>query len=202
MGALLGGALVVGVVVLLLVAPWSSGTGPDAPPVVAGASTVAPPAEEPAGEPGEELDGQVDGPDLGTSEAVEDVAALPAVDLTAPARYDSGVVGSIDVEVVDGQAVGPGEVARRALLVRVTFDNASDQAVSLDGVVVDVYGSDGAPGSQLLSDTRVSEVGGDLAPGASATGTYVVAPAALEGDVTVVVSYHAGVPSIAFTGEP
>ena len=198
MAALVGGALAVGVVVLVLVAPWSGGTGPDAPPVVAGASTVAPSPEP----PGEEVDGQVEGPDLGTSEVAEDVAALPAVDLATPARYDSGVVGSIDVELVDGQAVGPGEVARRALLVEVTFDNASDQAVSLDGVVVDVYGSDGAPGSQLLSDTRVSEVGGDLAPGASATGTYVVAPAALEGDVTVVVSYDAGVPSIAFTGEP
>ncbi|UZN04308.1 hypothetical protein [Cellulomonas sp. S1-8] len=92
-----------------------------------------------------------------------DVEALP------------GVRVAIDrVQVVDGQGVGPGESSGPALALDVRITNDSGAAVSADGLVVNIYGTDGVPGSQLLGDPRSVPLQGDIAGGTSAQGVYVL----------------------------
>ncbi|MDQ2624139.1 MAG: hypothetical protein M3Y20_03150, partial [Actinomycetota bacterium] len=57
----------------------------------------------------------------------EDFAELPPVGLDEPADYGNDVTVTLDeLERVDGEAAGPGEVAGPAVLVSITLHNASD----------------------------------------------------------------------------
>lgn len=93
----------------------------------------------------------------------DEVEAMAGVRLTVEA-----------VRAVDGQAAGPGESSGPALAIDVRITNDTDAAVSADGLVVNVYGADAVPGSQLLGDPRSAPLQGDIAGGTSAQGVYVI----------------------------
>ena len=85
-------------------------------------------------------------------------AAEPAeVPIDAPAAVGNGIVAAIaSVEPIDGTAVGPGNVAGPALRFTVRIDNGTGEAVSLDGVAVNLYyGADRTPASPLDDPSRV-----------------------------------------------
>ena len=83
--------------------------------------------------------------------------------------------------------------------VRVT--NQSTAPVNLDAAVVNLSATDGAYGvGTTAGDPR--PFAGDIAPGASATGTYVfMLDPAVGRSVTVSVNYGAGEPLAVFTGK-
>ncbi len=117
------------------------------------------------------------------------------------AQTPTGVTVSLDaVERVDAQASGPGEIAGPALALTVTLTNGSAGTLTLDDVVVNLYGQEGAPGSLFPSEPRTRPLAGELAPGARSTGTYVVSvPSSSSGRVIASVFVGAGVPSPLFT---
>lgn len=130
-------------------------------------------------------------------------APLPTVSapLDEPIELDTGVVLAVSaVRVITVEAATPGEVSGPAIAVTVTARNDSDAASSVDSAVVSVTTDDGALGIPTTAGPG-SPLTGELAPGASAEGTYVfmLDPAADRG-VTVIVSHAAGEPVALFTG--
>ncbi len=127
-------------------------------------------------------------------------AAPVAIDATA--EPVPGVVTSISaLAAVDGVADGPGEVAGPALSFDVTVRNDTAEPVSLAATVVTVStGEDQLPADAL--STGSVPLPADVAPGASATGTYVfTVPADRRDDVRIAFDYLAGTPVVVFAGE-
>ncbi|WP_028050860.1 hypothetical protein [Cellulomonas sp. URHD0024] len=121
-----------------------------------------------------------------------------------PAQPVAGVQVAVDsAEPIKGEAHGPGEVAGPAFLIAVTVQNATGSPLSLDGVVVNVYGTDGVAGSVLASDPRGSPVHGDLASGARASGAYVLTrPGDADGSYVISVSLGADAQTVLVTLPP
>lgn len=131
-----------------------------------------------------------------------DPSTEPAVGLDEPAPFDSGVSAHLDeLEAVQGEAEGPGEVSGPSVRVTVVLTNGTGAAVSLDQTVVNVYGgAQRAPGSPL-SGPGVDEFSGSLAAGESATGVYVFAlPADQRDPLQVTVSYDPQDVTVLFEG--
>jgi hypothetical protein len=129
-------------------------------------------------------------------------AALPEVAIDAPAAVGNGIVATVSsTEAIQGTAVGPGNIAGPALRVTVRIDNGTGEAVSLDGVAVNLYyGADRTPASPL-DDPSESRFVGMVEPGASGEGVYVFSlPSDARDLVTVEVGYQAGAPLLLFTG--
>lgn len=128
--------------------------------------------------------------------------SLPEVALDAPAAVGNGIVATIaSVEAIDGSAVGPGNIAGPALRVTVHIENGTAEAVSLDGVAVNLYyGTDRTPASPL-DDPSGAPFTGMVDPGATGQGVYVFSvPTDVRDLVTVEVGYQAGAPLLLFTG--
>jgi hypothetical protein len=138
-----------------------------------------------------------------TEDVDEPPPALPEVPLDAPAAVGNGIVATIaSVEAIEGTAVGPGNIAGPALRITVRIENGTAEAVSLDGVAVNLtYGPDRTPASPL-DDPSGSPFGGMVDPGAAGEGVYVFSvPAEARDSVTLEVGYQAGAPLLLFTGE-
>ncbi|RWZ50893.1 hypothetical protein ELQ90_08665 [Labedella phragmitis] len=106
-----------------------------------------------------------------------------------------------DLESVDGEASMPGEIAGPSLRFSVTFTNDGDEAYSLVAAVTNVYyGDDQIPAIEL------AEPGGkalptEVAPGKSATGTFVYnVPTGERDRVRITVDYAAADPAVVFEG--
>lgn len=186
-------AVVVAVLAALLGAPGTDGATPQDPTVAAATASASPSATSAAAS-GAGSDAAPSStpaapdapsaPDLPREvrEVVDVVLELesgtqvaPPVGLGDGVEVLPGVRVAVDgVAAVDGQAVGPGESSGPALALDVSITNDSGAAVSADGLVVNVYGTDAVPGSQLLGDPRSAPLQGDIAGGTSVQGVYVL----------------------------
>ena len=137
-----------------------------------------------------------------TEDVDEPPPSLPEVPLEAPAEVGNGIVATIaSVEEIDGTAVGPGNIAGPALRITVRIENGTGEAVSLDGVAVNLYsGPERTPASPLDDPSR-APFSGTVEPGEAGEGVYVFSvPADVRDQVTVEVGYQAGAPLLLFTG--
>ena len=128
---------------------------------------------------------------------------LPAVGLAEPASFGNKVSARLTTSVrVEGKGQGVGERSGPSLLVTVEITNSSAAQIDLDYIVVNLYGSHGAPGQLLLGDGRSAPMSGKLASKTSRTGTYVLRlPDPTPDTVTVTVNYGAQAPTAVFTGK-
>lgn len=142
------------------------------------------------------------GGDLAAGDTAAEVQ-LPPVGLDDVAEFGNEVSARIvSAQRVEGVGQGPGERSGPALRVAFEITNGSSEAISLDYVVVNLYGADGAPGSLLASDPSSEPVSGALEPGASASGTVVLRlPDPTASTATVTISYGAEAPTVVFSGE-
>ncbi len=125
-----------------------------------------------------------------------------AAELEEEANFGTGVLASIaSVEAVDVEGRLPGERSGPGVLVTVEVDNASDEAISLDFVTVDLIRANG--GSAIPVDSLDGiNLTGDLAPGASAVGQYqFFIPVEERDSATITVHYASGVPTALFSGD-
>ncbi|WP_345215730.1 hypothetical protein [Georgenia halophila] len=137
----------------------------------------------------------------GKTEAVEPVSVKDPVALDATGDFGTGLTVELAaIEQVQGVARAPGEIAGPALAVTVEATNGSDEATSLDGVVVSLsYGENRTPASGFSKGS--SPLRGILAAGSSVRGTYVIAvPEGQREDVRVEISYTGSAPTVAFAG--
>lgn len=133
---------------------------------------------------------------------VEPAETKPAVALDAPSSIARGLVARVtDIEAVEGEARGPGEIAGPALRVSVEIRNDTRRAESLAGSVVTVaYGRDPAPGV-ALSGPGVRPLAGSVPAGGAATGRYVVGvPLDQRDRIQVTISLRASLPTVVFQG--
>ncbi|MGY1738731.1 hypothetical protein [Geodermatophilus sp. SYSU D00684] len=162
---------------------------PAAPTTAAPEETVAPPPATPT-------------PTGPTEDVDEPPPSLPEVPLDAPAAVGNGIVATIgSIEAIDGTGVGPGNIAGPALRVTVRIENGTADAVSLDGVAVNLsHGPERTPASPLEDPSHVPFVG-TVEPGETGEGVYVFSvPADARDSVTVEVGYQAGAPLLLLTG--
>ncbi|RBY94248.1 hypothetical protein DQ244_02595 [Blastococcus sp. TBT05-19] len=137
-----------------------------------------------------------------TEDVDEPPPSLPEVAIDAPAAVGNGIVATIaSVEAIEGTAVGPGNIAGPALRLTVRIENGTSEAVSLDGVAVNLsHGADRTPASPLDDPSR-RPFTGMVDPGASGEGVYVFSvPTDARDLITVEVGYQAGAPLLLFTG--
>jgi hypothetical protein len=184
----LGGALVAITLVIVLVAVWlpagSSGGGAPDP-----------------GETTPSASGPSSSPTPGEPTPVPPATPSP-VPLDEPAAIQPGLVAAIEqIEAVEGEARGPGEVAGPAIRFRVTFVNSTSDAVDLSSTVITVdYGDARTPALQLF-EPGASPLPGSVAAGATANGVFVFTiPADQRSLVHITVDYSVGVPPLEFTG--
>ena len=134
---------------------------------------------------------------------VETVVTAPPVGIDEVADAGTGMAFRLEqLEAVDGEANGPGEIAGPAVRVTVVATNDSPSPVLLEGVVVDLtYGAENTSAAPL-SGPGALRFSGEVAPGASATGVYVFeVPVDQRGVVSVIVGYAAAVSPVVFQGE-
>lgn len=120
--------------------------------------------------------------------------------LTEPATLSGGITAHIDsITPINAKGQGIGEVSGPAVSIAVTLTNTTASAVSLDQVSVGgYYGDHAAPGSPIMGD-KDTTLHGALAPGASASGTYVYSmPKNQRSSVIVTVTDAAGAPLVVF----
>lgn len=178
--------------------PTPSPTGGGEPTDLATADPGASPAEP---EPAPRATGAAGELAAAVAEIEAGQRHLPPVPAGEIVAVPSGPTVSLDaVERVEAQASGPGEVAGPALALTVTVTNGAGGPLTLDDVVVNLYGQEGAPGSLFVSDPRMQPLTGELAPGDRATGTYVLSlPPTDDGQLIVSVAVGADVPTPLFT---
>ncbi|MGY1783771.1 hypothetical protein [Geodermatophilus sp. SYSU D00698] len=199
-----GGAVLVALVALVLVLTGGGGDDGTATAATPGASTTAAPAAPTTTAPGETVapPPATPTPTGPTEDVDEPPPSSPEVPLDAPAAVGNGIVATIGaIEAIDGTAVGPGNIAGPALRVTVRIENGTAEAVSLDGVAVNLsYGPERTPASPLDDPSQVPFVG-SVEPGSTGEGVYVFSvPADVRDSVTVEVGYQAGAPLLLFTG--
>jgi hypothetical protein len=106
-----------------------------------------------------------------------------------------------EVESVQGDAKGPGEISGPAVRVSVEVRNTSDEEVAMDLALVNVYyGKDKTPAS-ALSGPGLAPLSGSIPAGKSATGAYVFSvPEDQREQLTVEFSYSTDAPTVIFSG--
>jgi len=131
-----------------------------------------------------------------------DLDVLDPVELDEDATFVDGVQARlVALERTEVGAKGPGETVGDGVLVTVEIENTSDEAISLDDVVVDFYDDADAPAVVNYSDVRTAEFSSTLKPGKSAKATYVARLAGPTEALSVTVSYAAGAPAVSFSGK-
>jgi hypothetical protein len=127
----------------------------------------------------------------------------PPVPLTAKKTVKAGITATItELQAVDGEARGIGEIAGPAIRFKVTVSNGTAAAVKLGTALVTVsYGKDETPASPL-SGPGTSEFPLTVAAGASASSTLVFGvPLDQRADVRIQFSIDALTPIAAFEGQ-
>lgn len=140
--------------------------------------------------------------DASTPDGPIEAAPLPTTEaaITDPVAFNTGmVIELVAVEAIGVTAETPGEVDGTAVRVTVSAHNNSTEPQSVDSALVTVVAAD-----QIGIGTTAggpSPLTGEVAPGATASGTYVfmLDPAA-DREITVSVNYAAGEPVAVFTG--
>ncbi len=128
---------------------------------------------------------------------------LPTVPVGTTADYGTGVSASVEsvtrIDAIGGRARG--EIGGPSVVITVRVQNTSDAPVSLDSLVVDLYGADGRLGLSNTEDPHGSPASGTLAPGAETTASYVSSlPDPASEQITIVVSYTGQIPAAVFEG--
>lgn len=138
-------------------------------------------------------------PDAPT-EAPESPLETGAID--EPIELSTGLVIELDsVTSTSVEAETPGEVTGSAVVVKLTARNDSRETAALDSAVVTLTAADGEYGIGTTAGPD-EPLAGDLAPGESATASYVfMLDQAADRAVTVSVNYSAGEPIAEFTGK-
>lgn len=168
------------------------------------AGTETLPAEPPA--VASTLEEAVDPP----SENPEEVAELAEVsqpvsepvELDETATLTKGLSAEVtDLEAVDGEAEGIGEVAGPAVRFTITLANNTDKPISTDSTVVNVEaGPDAIPALQLSGPGGTS-FPNVIEPGESGSATLIFnLPPDLREDVRIYLNHQADLPIAAFTG--
>jgi hypothetical protein len=131
------------------------------------------------------------------------VTTDPAVPITAPATFGSRISARIlSAESITAQAHGPGEISGPGVALTIRISNESSHAVDLGSVTVNVTGSNGSPGLQLLGPPA-TPFAGSLAAGRTAQAVYVFTiPVPQRSPMTVSISYSAAAPVLVFRGNP
>jgi hypothetical protein len=202
-------SLVAGIAVFVVVAAVVlglvlSGRGdPDGSAAEAGTSTSSAPTT-PAGTtaPAAPFGTAAPGAAGGPTDADGLPPRLPAVGLEKTAAVGDGVTARIvDLEAIDAQAQGPGNVAGPALRVTVRLDNGTGSDIDLAGVSVNLaYGPELTPASPV-NDPSASSFDGQLPTGRSAEAASVfTVPRDTRDTVTITVGYRPGAPLVVFTG--
>jgi hypothetical protein len=119
-----------------------------------------------------------------------------------PVSTPGGVRLSVaGIRAVTASGHGPGELSGPALAVQVQVVNDGTSAVDLVSAGVAVYfGADGVPASLVMSDEAAQPLAGTLAPGATATGTYIALVPADSRDLVAVVVQMGDAPAAIFEG--
>jgi len=202
-----GMAVIVGLVagvfvaaaLVLTAAPGAPDVGPPDPVTPIGESpgaTISPDSKPSSG--------PTETPEPGSLEPVqvEEVSFAPPIGLDGTGDFGTGLTIRIEeIEAVDGVARGPGQVSGPALRLTVEARNGSGEAVSLEGMVVDLtYGADGTP-AMPLSEPGGEPFEGELAGRDQAVAAYVFAvPEQARDRITVTASYTGSAPTVVFEG--
>jgi hypothetical protein len=150
------------------------GSGPDATDDGATIDDTVPPAEKPVVDP---------------------------VPIDAVGEFGDGVTAQLTaVDDVDVEAFMPGELSGPGVAITIEVTNGSGEPINLDNVTVDLVEPPDVSAT-LITTHEDTSLRGDLAPGATATGTYEFTIAAdARADVSVRVTYAAPKPTVVFEG--
>lgn len=137
--------------------------------------------------------------ELGPTAAPE----LPVVEGSSDEQIDLDTEVAVTIDEITTTTVTaetPGDMAGTAAVITVTVANASSEAVNVDSAVVSLEADGGEHGIGTNAGDA-APLTGDVAPGDSATGTYLfLLEPAHDRDITVSVNYAAGEPVAQFTG--
>ncbi len=125
------------------------------------------------------------------------------VPLVAKKEVKSGVSATItELEAVQGEAMGVGEVAGPSLRFKVTVTNDTGSDIPLDTALVTVsFGKDSEPAS-ALSGPNTSAFPDKVKAGTSASAVYVFnVPREARDQVTIYFNLDAGTPIATFEGK-
>lgn len=195
--------ILVSVVVLALVAAlviWSVTSANSPTPGAAPTSSAsAEPSEDASAdpEPSASADPETTEEPAAGGEVTDDI-----LEFDDEAPIDEGVTVTMSgLESVEGEASMPGEIAGPSLRFDVTFTNDSDEAYSLISAVTNVYyGDEQIPAIELAEPGGVA-LPAEVAPGETATGTFVYnVPTEDRDRVRITVDYAAAEPSVVFEG--
>jgi hypothetical protein len=130
-----------------------------------------------------------------------EVEVLDPVGVDAQADFGGGVTARLaSIEAVQTEAHLPGEISGPGVAITVEIANAGSQPVDVDNVVVDLIGPDGGSATPIVDPDR-PPLDGEVAPGATARGTYVFTISEEDRqDVTLTVSFSALAPTAVFAG--
>lgn len=129
----------------------------------------------------------------------EDVA--PPVSFEEPVEIAAFSAAVLDIRAIEGVGQGIGEISGPALAFTIEITNNTQEVLETLGAVVNVYDSTKAPAIPLLGDPNAKPLPARIAPGETATGTYVfrVAPE-LRDDLTMTVAFDPEFSVVAFSG--
>ncbi|MFD4422846.1 hypothetical protein ACFWN7_15275 [Agromyces sp. NPDC058484] len=126
----------------------------------------------------------------------------PPVGFDDEAEVVPGVTFSIaDLEAVEGEAEGRGEVAGPAIRFRVDVANATTAPVELGTTVVNVFSGSSQEPAQDLSGPGVEPFPAEVVAGGAASGVFVFSvPLEQRDEVTISIDFTVGVPIVVFQG--
>lgn len=129
------------------------------------------------------------------------VTTQPAVPLTEEAETGTGVAVSLtSIDQITAEAQLPGEITGPGLKITISVTNSSAAPIDLSNVVVDVQDSAGTPTLPMTGEPAAPFTG-SLAPGATASGVYVVAlNTGYQDPASVSFSFSADAPVLLFVG--
>ena len=122
--------------------------------------------------------------------------------LKTPAEVKTGLSARIsDIEAVDGEATGPGEIAGPAVRFTLTLANDSEADVPLETTVVNVYYGKARTPASPLTEPGAVPLPTRVAAGEEVSGTYVyVIPRKSRERVLITVDHSVDVDLVAFEG--
>lgn len=200
-GALALALLVWAVVAAVSDTPASVGSSASPTP-----GTVSPdPTEAPETTPGELTDTPSESatPGVTADPVPTDLAELLPVTPEEEASTDTGLVFAIErIDHVQGEAIGPGEIAGPAVRFTISIANGGRSDFDLATTAVNAYvGEDRQPAEELTNPGgRPFE--GVVGPGETVTGVYLfVIDEDDRSDVTLVVDHAVDSPAVVFRGD-
>lgn len=189
--------------------PKPETAGPAGPEPAAAAATGTPAKEGPATEGPASPEARPEpSPVDRQGKSEQQLAEIPQptaapVDLKDKKAVKGGVSASItEVQSVQGEAKGIGEIAGPAVRFKVTVTNSTAEPISLASAVVDVtFGADDEPAGSL-SGPDTAPFPSVVAPGTSGTGVFVFAvPLEARDNVKIHLNLEAETPVATFAGK-